>query len=112
MPNYSTILTDKLKSKPAIFTNSITEGVYTNGSIDVAYTIDLVNGTLQKLNLAGNITFTFPTISKDLGSYTITWPVNIKWPNNITPTLSTMDIFSFIAIDGTWYGIIAGQNYI
>lgn len=125
MANYSTLLIDKLKSKPASFTNSITEGVYVNLTVGVSYTIDLANGTLQKLMMTtANTTFVFPTISNGLQftlilekniSTVINWPIAVKWPNSTPPTLSSslsrVDIFSFISVDTVWYGILSGQNY-
>lgn len=92
-----------------------------------AYTIDLVNGTLQSLTLTGNCSFTFPAVGLGkgftillkqdaTGSRTVTWPATAKWPGSTAPTItataSKLDKLAFVS-DGTyWYGTVAGQNYL
>ena len=109
-----------------VFTNGYTEETVT-ANTSTAYTIDLVNGSVQILTLTGNCTFTFPTatagksftllLKQDAtGSRTVTWPAAVKWPSSTAPTItstaSKADKYVFTA-DGTyWWGSVAGQNYL
>ena len=78
------------------FTNGYTEETVT-ANTGTAYTIDLVNGSVQILTLTGNVTYTFPTatagrsfllIEKQdaTGSRTVTWPAAVKWPSCCGPS--------------------------
>jgi len=120
----SQTLTNKVIEE-ATFTNGYTEEVATDNT-STAYTIDLVNGTVQILTLTGNCTYTFPTatagksfilIQKQdgTGSRTVTWPAVVKWPGGTAPTLtstaSKADKFVFTADGTNWLGSNAGQDY-
>lgn len=106
------------------------ETVYNLGNTGVATTINLVNGNFVTATLTDNCTFTFNTgISTGAVSFTlfltndatpgrsITWPVSVKWPNNIIPTRTTAanrsDVWSFFTYDNgtTWYGSLSLFNY-
>lgn len=59
--------------------------------------------------------FTLVLVQGGAGSYTITWPSNVKWPSGSAPTLSTavssVDYLVFICADNsTWAGFIVGLN--
>lgn len=98
-----------------------------NSNTGTAYTVNLVQGTIQILTLTGNCTFTFPTatagqsfmmlLKQDgTGNRAATWPASVKWPSSTAPTLTSTlskgDKFVFTA-DGTyWWGSNAGQNYL
>ena len=119
-----------LNTGPALSGVIINDG-YTEETVTAntgtAYTINLVNGTLQVLTLTGNCVYTFPTPSAGqsftlvqkqdaTGSRTVTWPASVKWPAGVAPTLtataSKTDKFVFTAIDASsWLGSVAGQNY-
>lgn len=125
----------KVNDPTTLVGKTIQDGTFTNGYTEetntantgTAYTIALTDGTLQILTLTGNCTFTFPTptagrsfimfLKQDAtGSRTATWPSSVKWPNSISPTLTTTaskgDKFVFTA-DGTyWWGSNAGQKYL
>jgi hypothetical protein len=107
------------------FTNGYTEETVT-ANTSTAYTIDLVNGSVQILTLTGNCTFTFPTatagrsfiliLKQDgTGSRTATWPAAVKWPAGTAPTItstaSKSDKYIFTADGTNWIGSNAGQNY-
>lgn len=107
------------------FTNGYTEETVT-ANTGTAYTIDLVNGSVQILTLTGNVTYTFPTatagrsfllIEKQdaTGSRTVTWPAAVKWPSGTAPTItstaSRSDLFGFTADGTNWIGRVVGQNY-
>ncbi len=107
------------------FTNGYTEETV-SANTGTAYTIDLLNGTVQILTLTGNVTFTFPTatagrsfillLKQDgTGSRTVTWPAAVKWPGNTAPTItstaSKLDKYVFTADGTNWYGSEAGKNY-
>jgi len=111
----------------ATFTDGYTEETNVVTTSTAAYTIDLLNGTIQIITLSANCTFTFPTVTigksftillkqDSSGSRTVTWPATVKWPNSTSPTItstaSKLDKYVFIS-DGTyWYGSTAGQNYL
>lgn len=128
----SQTLTNKTLTSPTIsdatFNDGYTEEYFT-ANTGTSYTIDLANGTVQKLTLTGNCTFTFPTatagksfmllLTQDgTGSRTVTWPTGsnrVRWPGSTSPTITAtagrMDKYVFTA-DGTqWLGSNAGQNY-
>lgn len=91
-----------------------------------AYTINLSNGTIQILTLTDNCTFTFPSaiagksfmlllMQDGIGGRTVVWPASVKWPENlsptVTPTANKLDKYVFTADGANWYGSNGGQNY-
>ena len=117
-------LTNKTISGGA-FSGGYTESVNA-ANTSTAYSIDLSTGSVQKLTLTGNCTYTFPTATAGAsfllvqaqdatGSRTVTWPASVKWPGGaapaITATASKADLYAFTG-DGTyWYGRTVGKNY-
>jgi hypothetical protein len=108
-----------------VFTNGYTEEVAT-ANTGTAYTIDLLNGTVQVLTLTGNVIYTFPTptagrsfilLQKQdgTGNRTVSWPGTVKWPGGTAPSITAgankLDKFTFVADGTNWYGTNAGQNY-
>lgn len=49
------------------------------------------------------------------GSRTVTWPSTVRWPGNVTPTLTTTasraDVFSFVFDGAVYYGT-GSQNFV
>jgi len=101
-----------------------TETLYT-ANTSTAITVDLANGTVQKLTLTASATITMPTatagksfviiLAQDgTGSRTVTWST-VVWPSGTAPTItstaSKKDIYSFFADGTSWYGTTIGQNY-
>ena len=95
-------------------------------SANTAFTVDLANGTVQKLTASGNLTVTLPasTAGKSYiimiaynGAYTLTWAggSTIKWAGGTTPTATStsgkVDIFSFFCDGTNTYGQAYGLNY-
>jgi hypothetical protein len=96
------------------------------------YTVDLSQGTVFPITLDKNITsFQLQNIPTGVNSFlmlltqdgtgnrTVTWTFTgkiIKWSGGIptiTSTASATDIYSFMSVDGnTWYGSVAGKNFI
>lgn len=93
--------------------------------------ISLSNGNVQKLTLGSSTTISLTGatsgsacslslyIQQDsTGSRTITWPTSVKWPNGVAPTLSSaaskIDLVILETIDGgsTWFGALAGADYL
>lgn len=87
------------------------------------YTFDLENGNNFRRVINGNSIFVFqnpPATGKigsfslflvNGGSYSITYPSSVTWPNGITPTLqsnttSLIDVLTFVTFNGgtRWYG--------
>jgi len=106
------------------------ERVYNLGNTGASTTINLVNGNFVTATLTDDCTFTFNTgISTGAVSFTlfltndatpnrsITWPVSVKWPNNIIPTRTTAasksDVYTFFTYDNgtSWYGNLTLFNY-
>ena len=115
-------LTNKTLTNPTI--TNYTETMY-SANTGTAITVDLANGTLQKLTLTGNATITMPTatagksfviiLAQDgTGSRTVTWST-VVWPSatapTITSTASKRDILSFFSDGTSWFGTTIGQNY-
>lgn len=87
------------------------------GNSSTAITLDLANGTFQKVTATGNATVTMPTLVSGksftlryytgAGSFTATF-TGVDWGTKGAPTLtvtaSRMDIFTFISDGGKWYG--------
>ena len=95
-------------------------------SAGTAFTVDLANGTVQKLTSSGNLTITLPASSAGKsfviivaygGSHTLTWAggSTIKWANSTTPTATSsngkFDIFTFFQDGTNTYGQAFGLNY-
>ena len=118
----SDTLTNKTLTNPTV--TNYTETLYT-ANTSTAITVDLANGTVQKLTLTGSATITMPTASAGksfviilaqdgTGSRTVTWST-VVWPSGTAPTItstaSKKDIYSFFADGTSWYGTTIGQNY-
>jgi len=117
-------LSNKTLSAPVV--TDYTETTY-SANTGSAYTISLSNGTVQKLTLTANCTYTFPTpvagksfllkqMQDATGSRTATWPATVKWPGGTAPTITATaskgDKFFFHCLDGAyWEGSVGGQAY-
>jgi hypothetical protein len=96
------------------------------------YTVDLSQGTVFPIRLDKNITSfqlqNIPTgvnsflilLTQDgTGSKTVTWTFTgkiLKWSGGaptVTSTANATDMYSFMSVDGnTWYGSVAGKNFV
>ncbi len=101
------------------------------GNSGTALTVNLDNGSTQKITLTGNCTLSLsnpPASGKAYaltlmlyqdatGSRTVTWPASFKWPSNTAPTLTTTaskyDVVSAFTVDGgtTWVAGLVGKTY-
>jgi hypothetical protein len=113
-----------LSNYKEVYTNAIVS----NGSLNIdlnqgnVFLIDL-NSNINTLNIINtpnidNIVVGFTMIVTTNGiNRAIAWPLNIKWPANTAPTVTSLngkkDFFSFITTDkgSYWFGFIGGQNY-
>jgi len=138
--NLAAALTDETGSGAAVFgtsptiaTPAITNPTITNyvetlyaPSANSAFTVDLANGTVQKLTSNANLTVTLPSsvsgksyviIIAYGGTHTLTWAggSTLKWASGTTPTATSVnakfDIFSFFCDGTNTYGAVIGQNY-
>ncbi len=119
-----------LTGKVALATGGGVETLNALGSGSGARTINLANGNVVSVTLAGATTFTFTGatastacsfglyLTQDAtGGRTVTWPASVKWSGATAPTLSTganaVDILVFETINGgtTWYGSLVGTNF-
>jgi hypothetical protein len=102
------------------------QSVASNGTSGSSKTINWGYGNKQSIEMTADCTFSFtapdgPTnlilaISQDTtGSWTVTWPGNVKWPGGIEPTLTTTasatDLISFY-YDGTYYYGMASLDFV
>lgn len=124
----SETLTNKTLNSPTI-NNPLTKGAYESWVTDsdgATVTFDLSAGNKHLVVLAGNRTLALSNVQNGQafvikltqdggGSRTVTWFSTIKWPGNVTPTLTTTggqsDVFGFIQTSsGNYDGFIVGQN--
>ena len=114
--------------KPVL--HNYSEKVNTIGNTGASCNIDLADGAYVIATLDQTTSFTFTTgittgsigfalqlTNGSGGPYSITWPVSVKWPNNVVPTRTTTDgktdIWVFNTSDNgtTWYGNLALYNF-
>jgi len=95
-------------------------GVYDNGNLTGAVTIDMKKGTRQKGTLTGNVTITISNPSEGevlelfllqdaTGGRTISFSTTIIWQDDTTPTWTTtaskMNSIVLRYVGSTWYGV-------
>ncbi len=131
--NWGTVLNEFLEVEHnsdgthGLSTGLVTDVVNTQSDAGASYTLPApTSAGIHYLTLTQNCTLTFPTAvagqsltvvvkQGGSGSYTITWPSEVKWDNGNDPTLSTaigaIDVIGFFSPDGTnWFGFLSGQN--
>jgi hypothetical protein len=97
--------------------------VNTIGSTGGTVTIDWDNGNNQTITLTSSITsltlsnpiaganYGIEVTQGGVGSFTITWPANVKWAGGSAPTLSTgpglIDFVSLVYTGTDYYGTVA-----
>ena len=116
-------LTNKTLTNPTI--TNYTETLYAP-SAGSAFTIDLANGTVQKITSNANLTITLPASSAGKsyvimvsygGAHTLTWAggSTIKWAGGTAPTATStsgkVDVFTFFCDGTNTYGQSFGLNY-
>jgi hypothetical protein len=122
--NYNDITTLGTSQASKVVTADSGGKVYINGAYRgnitavSALDIDCSVGNYFTKTIAGNSTFTFSnapsstsysfTLELTHTSGTVTWPTEVKWPRNVTPTLTTgtTHLFMFVTDDGgtRWRG--------
>lgn len=122
----SQTLTNKTLTSPTLTNPTVTNYVETLYSASGSTTVDLANGTVQKITTTGNNTVTLPSsvagksfmiIIAYTGAHTITWAggSTIKWPSGTAPVQTKVngkfDIFSFIQDGTNTYGTAFGTNF-
>lgn len=115
-------LTNKTLVAPVI--TNYTETMYSGSATSL--TVNLANGTIQKLTTTGNATITLPAsvagksytvIVKYGGTHTLTWTggSTLKWPANTAPAPTSVngkiDIFSFLCDGTSTFGFCVGKNF-
>ena len=119
-------ITNKTLTSPILNTPTVTnytETVYTNTGNT---TVNLDNGTVQKITTNGNNTITLPSsvVGKSYvviiaygGSHTVTWAggSTIKWSNDSEPSQTStngkFDIFTFFCDGTNTYGSTFGKGF-
>jgi hypothetical protein len=92
-------------------------------------TLNLSNGNVFTVRITGNTTFAISNalatvgssftviLTNGSGNLSVSWPSNVKFPNNASPsrtlTNGRTDVWIFITPNGgtTWYGNIALYNF-
>jgi len=101
------------------FAGDISEAVYdagTSGAID----IDAANGTIQTIDMTGDVTITsslttgqFITLRiTSVGSSTVAWPVTMEWLFGLEPALNSTETnwVGVWNVGGTLYGSYTGYS--
>lgn len=97
---------------------------YAAGNSSTSQTINWANGSSQFSTLTGSVTYTFTNavaggayvmkIYTGAGSFTATWPGNVKWAGGSAPTITTAaakyDVINFY-YDGTYFFGSYSQAY-
>ena len=103
------------KTTPTISSGVLTLDLSTGNVFEVSLSSSITNLTISNAPVSGT-NYGFTLKLNIAGSYTITWPVGIKWAYGQAPTLTStngkVDTLVFYTVDGgtTYYGFIAGQN--
>lgn len=114
-------LTNKTLTSPAINTPTVNTPTITNYTETVnapaggtAFTVNLANGTMQKLTTTGNVTITLPAAAAGKsyaleiaygGTHTVTWAggTSIKWAGGTAPAATSVngkkDVYVFTCFD-------------
>jgi hypothetical protein len=119
-------LTNKTLTSPTLTTPTVTNYTETLFTASGNTTINLANGTIQKITTTGNNTITLPSsvtgksyvvIIAYTGVHTVTWAggSTIKWNNGSAPvqtsTNGKFDIFTFFCDGTNTYGSLFGRNF-
>jgi len=89
--------------------------IHANGASGSAKTINWFNGEVQKVAMTDDCTFTFTNpivgicrlwVNNGAFVYTATWPANVKWQDNTSPTFTANRIvlIEFYYDDTTYLG--------
>lgn len=127
----SPTITGGTQSSPTVTTPALTNPTVTNYT-ETLYsatgdtTVDLANGTVQKITTDGSNTITLPdsVVGKSYvvivaygGTHTVTWAggSTIKWAGGSAPSQTSssgkFDIFTFFCDGTNTYGSIFGKNF-
>lgn len=111
-------------TQPTTFVGNFTENVQALGTILANTTINCALGSIVTATVGASLTFTFTAgattstarvltlILTGASSYTIAWPTNVKWDSGSAPTLSALDMLTFITTNNgtTWIGSVNGGD--
>jgi hypothetical protein len=119
-------LTNKTLTSPTLTTPTVTNYTETLFTASGNTTINLANGTIQKITTTGNNTITLPSsvtgksyvvIIAYAGVHTVTWAggSTIKWNNGAAPSQTKLngkfDIFTFFCDGTNTYGSVFGKGF-
>lgn len=124
----SQTLTNKTLTGPTLTNPTITNYTETTHApaATAAITLNLTNGTVQKITSNGNLTVTLPASAAGKsfqvrihygGTHTLTWAggTNIRWAGGTAPTPTSVngkvDIFNFVCDGTNTYGAAFGLNF-
>lgn len=116
-------LANKTLTAPVV--TNYTETIYAPAA-GASFTVDLANGTVQKLTTNANATITLPTSTAGKsylimvaygGAHSVTWAggSTIKWAGGTAPTATSVsgkfDIFAFTCDGANTYGRTGGSRF-
>ena len=119
-PAYTLQVNGTLKSKIYLETSSVVSGATANIDCSTAsvFSINTTSNTVFNFQNAPSIgnAYGFTLMVTALGTYSITWPLSVKWPNGAIPpsiTSGATNIYSFFTVDSgnTWYGTLVGESF-
>jgi hypothetical protein len=120
----SDVLIPSQKAVKAYIDARSTPAEFSAGSSSTAITVNFTNGSVQKVTMTGNCTFTLSNpvvgsmyilklVQDATGSRTYTWPAAVKWSGGTAPTGSGANKTDLISLywDGTNYFGSATLNF-
>ena len=118
-------LADGILSRPKILDYAMTHNAL--GSVEGSATVNLELGNYVSATATGPVTWTFSNAPaspnaagfvlelQNGGSFTMTWPAGVRWPNGTAPTLTNengIDVLTFITDNGgeVWRGMLSMKD--
>lgn len=104
------------RATPVLVGNSLTLNLATANFFVVNLNANITSITIQNTPAAGKVHSFVLQLQSDGNSRTVVWPLGLRWPNGIAPTITNIpgkvDTFTFVTHDGgtNYYGFISGQN--
>ena len=124
----SATLTTPSATNPTI--TNYTETLY-SASVGTNTTLDLANGTVQRITVTGNVVLSMPVVASGksfvlmvkqdgTGNRSVTLSAqvgyNLYWPGGVQPSLTltanSVCMLSFFCDGSNWYGAVGGLNYV
>lgn len=99
-----------------ISSGTLTIDLNTATAFDVQLNSNITTLTITNIQGNGKTSSFILMLTADGTPRTIVWPASFKWPQGLSPTLTSTngkkDVFLFYTVDGgtTWISLVTGQN--